>query len=87
MPASSEIKATRVQINVSLDAQDRLKNIARRSGFNYVPGLLTHIAENFSHIEPERFLEAMLAAKQAGKMPEPAPAPRPIGRPPLNKAS
>lgn len=86
MPAAKNIKSTRIQLSLSEDAQAKFDQIARQNGFSYGTGIMSQILENLSTIDPERFLEALVAAKQAGKAPEPVHK-NPIGRPPLNKAS
>ena len=86
MPAANPIKSSRIQISLSHKAQDRFKAIAEANGFNYIPGLITQMLETLSVIDPDRYQEAIVAAKQAGRPPE-VIQPRPVGRPPLNKAS
>jgi len=82
MPAANSIKSSRIQISLSIRAQERFKAIAEANGFNYIPGLITQMLETLSIIEPDRYQEAIVAAKQAGRKPETTPA-RPVWRPPL----
>lgn len=86
MPAPTNIKSSRIQITLSEEAQMRFEAIARENGQTYGTGIMSQILENLSHIAPGRFLEAIVAAKQAGREPGPVHK-NPIGRPPLNKAS
>ena len=84
MPAAKNIKSTRVQLSLSEDAQRRYDEIARRNGFSYGTGIMSQMLENLSAVDPERFLEALVAAKNAGRVPE-VSVPRPVGRPPFPK--
>lgn len=71
---------------LTTEAVSRFERIANQNGFPYVPGLLKQMLETLSMIEPDRYQEALVAAKQAGKKPDPV-TPRPVGRPPLQKVS